>query len=251
VSSVSAWCAPGLWYSPQSDVLLGAGRECGVGFWGHWVTIKGRPVFIEGPGEKVIVGVVAFVCAVAVAGGGVGGTAAVGGAVDSTVGQSIQVRTTNSKNAARKGQYNEAWRRMGLKAVTRQVRRELECAVHSYGQVREFFLRTPCRSLQRRLLAISDAQGNTSVVSIAWVRMPSAVSAGRLKRLADTYGTGNVSPIASGVLELRGVQFTGKHYASRRTGSLVVIAEAAPENGQPKTEMLDGAAQVAAEFPPL
>jgi hypothetical protein len=157
---------------------------------------------------------------------------------------------TSSKNAARKGQYNEAWRRMGLRALTREVKRELECPVHSYGQVREFFVRTPCRPLQRTLLAIGDTEGNTVVVSIAWVRMRTAVNAERLKRLADTYGTGNVSPIGREVLELRGVPFTGKHYASRRTRSLVVIAEATAGSGQPDTAVLDGAAQVAAEFPP-
>lgn len=165
------------------------------------------------------------------------------------VGQSIQVRTTNGKDAARKGRYSEAWRRMGLKAVTREAKRELECAVHSYGQVRQFFLRTPCRSLQRTLLVIGDAKGNTVVVSIAWVRMPTAVSVERLKRLVDTHGVGNVYPLASETLELRGVRFTGQHYASRRTGSLVVIAETAPGSGQPDTEVLNGVAQVAAEFP--
>jgi hypothetical protein len=139
---------------------------------------------------------------------------------------------------------------MGLRGLTKEVKRELECAVHSYGQVREFFVSTPCRSLQRTLLAIGDAEGNTVVVSIAWVRMRTAVSVERLKRLADTYGTGNVSPIAHEVLGLRGVRFTGKHYASRRTGSLVVIAEATPGSGQPDPAVLDGAAQVAAEFPP-
>ncbi len=220
---------------------------------GHWVTIAGRPVYIQDKWCKPTVGVAAVLIASAIAGGGLAGSASVGGSgasVDSVVGQSIQVRTTSSKNAARKGRYSEAWRRMGLKAVTREVKRELECAVHSYGQVREFFLRTPCRSLRRTLLVIGDADGNTVVVSIAWVRMLTAVSAERLKRLADTHGTGNVYPIASEVLELRGVRFTGQHYASRRTGSLVVIAETAPGSGHPDTKVLNGVAQVAAEFPP-
>jgi hypothetical protein len=102
--------------------------------------------------------------------------------VESAVAQSIQVRTTNSKNAARRGQYDEAWRRMGLRAATREIRRDLECAVHSYSQVREFFLRPPYRLLQRTLLAVGDMWGNTVVVSVAWVRMRNAVSAERLKR---------------------------------------------------------------------
>jgi hypothetical protein len=221
--------------------------------WGRWVTLKdGRRVCIEDKSSMATVGVAVFLIVSALASGGVVAATSVGGAaVDSVVGQSIQARTTNSKNAARRGRYDEAWRRMGLRTVTREIKRDLECAVHSYGQVREFFLRTPCRSLQRTLLAVCDAQGNTVVVSVAWVRMRNTVSAERLKRLVDTDGTGNVSPIiASEVLSLRGVQFTGKHYASRRTGLLIVIVEAAPGSGQPDTEVLDGAAQVAAEFPP-
>ena len=66
---------------------------------------------------------------------------------------------------------------------------------------------------------IADADGGTTVVSIAWVRMGNASRAARLQQLVDTDGTGNISPIGSAVLEARGIRFTGKHYASRRTGS--------------------------------
>lgn len=227
--------------------------------WGRWRTIKGNRVCIVDKSAKPTVAVAAVLIVASVAGGGVGVAASAGGAaVDSVAAQSIQVRVTNSRNAARKGRYSETWRRMGLRVVTRaitreirrEVQRELECTAHSYGQVREFFVRTPCRSLQRTQPVLCDAQGNTIAVSIAWVRMPTAVSAERLKRLTDANGTGNVTPIAGEVSEARGVRFTGQHYASRRTGSLVVIAEAAPGSGPQSTEMLNGVAQVAAEFPP-
>ncbi|HEX8759253.1 MAG TPA: hypothetical protein VF734_04585 [Pseudonocardiaceae bacterium] len=72
-------------------------------------------------------------------------------------------------------------------------------------------------------MEIGDADGNTIVVSIAWVRMHNASRAIRLQQLVGTDGTGNVSPIAGQLLELRGIPFTDKHYASRRTGSLVVM----------------------------
>lgn len=199
------------------------------------------------------VGVAAVVLAGAVAfgGGGLGGGAAsVGGTVDAAVGQSIKARSANAKSAARRGNTDEAWRRLGLKAGRKAVERALECVLHSYGQVQEFFVRSPCRSLERVLLAFGDGQGNTLVVSIAWVRMPSAGSAADLKQLADTDGTGNVSPIASEVLELHGVRFTGRHYSSRRARSLVVIAEAAPGGGMPDPDLLTVVAAVAAELPP-
>jgi hypothetical protein len=224
--------------------------------WGRWVTLKdGRRVCIEDKSSKAVVGVAAFLIVSALASGSVVAATSVGGtAAESIAAQSIQTRVTNSRNAARRGQTSEAWRRMGLRVVTRainrEIRRELECTTPSYGQVRDFFLSTPCRSMQRTQPVLCDEQGNTIAVSTTWVRMPTVVSAERLKRLVDTDGTGSVSPITGEVPEARGVRFTGKHYASRRTGSLVVIAEAAPGSGQPDTEVLDGVAQVAAELPP-
>ncbi|UQS24218.1 hypothetical protein L1857_15980 [Amycolatopsis thermalba] len=154
------------------------------------------------------------------------------------------------KDAARKGQRDQAWTRLGLRQLKQVARAELTCGAHSYGQVRQFFRKHPCRKLDRLLLAIGDAHGNTVVVSIAWVRMPSAGTAADLKELADTDGTGNVEPLAAGALGLAGVEFTGQYYGSRRSGSLVVIAEAAPGGGHPDPATMDDAAEVAAEFPP-
>jgi hypothetical protein len=220
---------------------------------GHWITKNGQRIYINGNGKKkgeaIAVAVLLASALVSSGGAALSAATASGGAVESVIGQSIQTRITSSSNAARRGQYREAWRRMGLRAISREIRRELQCAVHSYGQVQQFFLRTSCRSLQRALLVIGDADGDTAVVSIAWVRMHNASRAARLQQLVDTDGTGNISPIASAVLEARGVQFTGEHYASRRTGSLVVIAEAAPNTGQLEAEVLDAAAQVAVVFP--
>jgi hypothetical protein len=157
------------------------------------------------------------------------------------VGRSVQARTTSGRNAARRGQYEEAWRRLGLKAGRSAVRSAArnsatpgqECTASSTGQVRECLQSTPCRSMQRSLLTISDTRGNTIVVSIAWVRMPSAGSAGRLARVVDNHRAGGVTPISSATLGLRGARFTGKHYASRVSGDLVVTAEATPGSGQP------------------
>lgn len=242
--------------------------ECGtVVCWGRWRTINGKPVCIE-DGLAMPAVVVSILLTLTVVGSTaaamIGSTAAVGGApaaggatVDVAVGRTIQARTTSSRNAARRGQYEEAWRRLGLRAVRSAVRSAArnnatpgqECTANSTGQVRECLQSTPCRSMQRSLLTISDTRGNTIVVSIAWVRMPSAGSAGRLVRLADTNGTGGVTPIAGRTLGLRGVRFTGKHYASRVFGDLVVTAEATPGSGQPAPELLDSVARVASEFP--
>jgi hypothetical protein len=106
---------------------------------------------------------------------------------------------------------------MGLRTATKEIRRDLECAVHSYSQVWEFFPRTPCRLLQWTLLAVGDVWAHRCGVG----RLGADAQCGQrgaVEALVDTSGSGNVSPIASEVLALRGVRFTGKYYASRRTG---------------------------------
>jgi hypothetical protein len=188
----------------------------------------------------------ALVGGIAFATGGFGS----GTAVDSVAQGGLRAKTNSSKSEASKGRYDQAWTRMGSKQLQRRAERALKCAADSYGQVQEFFLRTPCRALDRVLLAIGDGKGNTVVVSIAWVQMGSAGAAGQLKQLADTDGTGNVSPLGAAVLNLGDVRFTGEHYDSDRRGPLTVIAEAAPGSGHPDGETMDAATEIAVVFPP-
>jgi hypothetical protein len=83
-----------------------------------------------------------------------------------------------------------------------------------------------------------------------WVKMSSEDEATHLKTLEDTYGTGDITPVATQVLGLGGIRFTGAHYASRRDGSLVVVSEAEPVRGTPSTTLLNNAPKVAAVLPP-
>lgn len=213
-----------------------------------WRTLPGRgPVPIRPKKNSGVVVTVAMVfTATAIVGVG-GATAAGTVTADAAVSQSLSVRITNSRSAARRGQYSNAWLRMGLRSISRQVRTDPGCTAHSFGQVRKCFLTDPCLRLQRSLIELTDTNGRAIVVSVAWVQMPNSVSARHLKRLVDRPGTGNLSPIADAAMV--GVRFTGRHYASRRTGSVVVIAEAASRSGLPDAAVLNGVAEVAAEFP--
>jgi hypothetical protein len=209
-------------------------------------------VCIQDKGSVIAVALAAVLVTSALAGGGVAATAAVGG-IDSVVGQSIETRTANGKESARRGQYDETWKRLRLRSLRqtlKQINREFQCALRSTGQVQQFFVREPCRSLRRTLIPLADASGNTIIVAIAWVRMFNSSSAIRLDDLIDTDGTGGMDPLAGALLGYNGIQFTGQHYAVRRSGSLVVIAEATPWRGQPSGAVLDSIALVAAEFPP-
>ncbi|GGI83380.1 hypothetical protein GCM10011581_20770 [Saccharopolyspora subtropica] len=180
-----------------------------------------------------------------------GGGAATTGAAGSAVGESLAVRTSHAKQSARNGQQDKAWQRMRLR-LKRQpsIEHHVDCVVHSFGQVQEFFVRNPCRSLTRTLVPLEDESGDSIVVSIAWVRMPTARQARRLDRLDYRDGTGDVTALGHHLLAAQGVSFTGEHYASDVKKTLFVRAEAAPVRGTPNPELLDAAAEVGVLLPP-
>jgi hypothetical protein len=186
----------------------------------------------------------------AVSGGDV--VTSVGAGLDTAVGDStIDAETASSRNAAQKGDRGEAWRRMTLKEIRHEVEHELRCAVQSYGQVQQFFLSHPCDKLDQLPFAVSDAQGNVIVGSVSWVRMSSADAAAQLKRLEDTYATGDITPFGVEALELGGIHFTGRYYKSRQDRSLVVIAETEPARGHPSEKLLKEVATIADVLPPV
>jgi hypothetical protein len=193
------------------------------------------------------VAAVATVGVVAIAGGGGFGSGAAS-SVDSGAGSSLRSKSS-SKEAARKGQRDAAWQRMGLKIVKKAAKQELLCSTRSFGEIRQFFVHTPCRKLDRMLVAVGDGRGTSIAVTVSWVRMANSTDATKLKNLTDTDGTGNISPLAAAVLSVAEIRFDGHHYDSRQDGSLVVIAEAAPLTGHPGNQVLDDAADVADEFP--
>ncbi|AXB43598.1 hypothetical protein [Amycolatopsis albispora] len=214
-----------------------------MGWWNQPRDEKGRWTKSgTGLAAATVAGLMAF-------GGGAvgGGTASVGAGSGS--GAVNSVSKSGGKQAAKKGQHGNAFRQLKMKNIRKNTQRGLNCAKHSFGDVQQFFLRTPCRELDRMLFAVNDEQGNEIAVSIAWVRMGKAGDAAEFKSLVDIDGTGNVSPPAGAALGLTGVEFTGRYYDSRRDGTLVVVAEAAPAGGRPSEQLLHDTADVASEFP--
>lgn len=183
-----------------------------------------------------------MVLAMAASSGGVFGGASLGGASDSALARSVQARTVKGTKAAKRGNYTKTWSSMRLRSLRNRIEHQVECASHSYGQVQKFFTQTPCRFLSRRLFALVDEQGNSFQLSISWVRMSSYGNAARLRRLADSDGTGNIYALGH-------QQFSGEHYDSRLSKTTVVIAEAEPLTDEPSSELMDGAATVATYFP--
>ena len=204
---------------------------------GKWVS--------RGPGV-VLVG-----AAIALGVSGIGGGAGIGGtATESVGGANISTaRVTQSKNAARSGRADDAWRSLKLRRIRQAAEPAVNCVINSYGQVQDFFLRTPCRSLDRNLFTLADPAGNTFVVSVSWVRMHRANDVRRLKRLIDVDGTGSVTQLGAGVLRGQGVRFTGTPFRSRPQGNLLVVAEGAVVSGQPDPEFFAVVVEVAALLP--
>ncbi len=210
----------------------------------------------KGTSNNIVVGTVAAIAIASAGAGGIGAGAAgsatsgaSGTVAESVVSRNIVARKPGSKRSASRGNATEAYQRLGMRGVRRAVEQNLDCIVSSFGQVREFFLRTPCRSLDRALFAMTDEQGDPIVVMVAWVGFRSRADARRFKDLDDVHGTGNISPPGGALLGVADVRFTGQHYQSRRAGAVAVIAEAEPLAGPVEDAMLDAVAEVAVLLP--
>lgn len=213
-----------------------------------------RPIRGKAGGAGATVAAGAVVVAMLSSGaGGAGGAAAAGEVAAGEVGlSSSQLRAgkTEGRKSARRGDAEGAWQRFGLRQVKRTARQQGDCLLASHGQVRDFFTRHRCTALDRVLFAVADAEGRTAVVSVAWVGLADAGQAREFTALVDEHGTGDITPLGAGLLELADVEFTGLRYGSERTGKEVTIAEV--ENagaGGFDHETLDALAEVAAHLP--
>ncbi|SHG14965.1 hypothetical protein [Streptoalloteichus hindustanus] len=211
-----------------------------------------------GPGKgKAGVFVAAAVSAglVAAAGSGAGGTllgssggTASGSSGGASAGKSVSARKAEGKKAARRGNADEAWDRMGMRRIKQAVRQDLDCLRHSFGQVQQFFVRTPCTSLDRVVLAVGDG-GNTVVVSVVWVSFRDRGDVRRFRDVMDVHGSGDIKPLGSALLGMADIRFTGHHYHAHSNGRTVAIAETERVSGRVSDEMLGAMAEVAALLP--
>ncbi len=195
-------------------------------------------------------GAVATVMVGALALGGMtsGGVGAGTLAAESAGSAASPLRIGQSRSAARKGRANDAWSGLRLRKVREAAEHALDCAVHSYGQVNDFLIRNPCRSLDRMLFTLADPDGNTFVVSVSWVRMRQRGDVRELKKLIDVDGTGSIAPIGFEPLRDQGIRFTGTPFRSRRDGDQLVVAEGAVVSGRPDAEFFDTVVDVAAQL---
>nr|BFF03626.1 hypothetical protein GCM10020241_53010 [Streptoalloteichus tenebrarius] len=177
-----------------------------------------------------------------------GATAGSSGAGGSAAGRSVRARKSESREAARRGDADEAWRRLGMRRLRQAARRDLDCLRNSFGEVQRFFARTPCTSLDRMLFAVGDGQ-NTAVVSVVWVRFPRRDDVRRFRSVMDVHGSGDVRPLGSGLLGMAEIRFTGRHYHPHPNGDTITIAETERLGGTVDDEVLGALAEVASFLP--
>jgi hypothetical protein len=233
---------------------------------GRWITKDGKRIYIRDKGTGVVV---AAVAGLAIA-GGAGGAGAFGGAtggavpealagnsagdvVDSLPGRSLNTRRAEARESAQHGKPKEAWSRLKLKELKREVRRlrrEGDCVAAASGRVREFLVKTPCTSLDRMLLAVGDGHGNAAVISVVRVGFRSAKQAKDFEKVEAVQGSGDVRPLEiAAVLGIADVRMTGLHYQPRPDGHAMVVAEADTATGHVDGETLTVLADVAAYLP--
>ena len=120
------------------------------------------------------------------------------------------------------------------------------CVGHGYDRVGGFFTtQTDCVGLSRALYS-GTVDGLPMVAAVSRVRMPDAGAARKLKGLADTSGTGNVSDLLREGVTYPGApdHLTGAEYASAVSGPVVTIVETSWVTPQPgaSTSALNDAA---------
>lgn len=156
-----------------------------------------------------------------------------------------------SRQAMLRGEATVAWSQLGMARTPGDARRrDTDCAARSYGQVRRYLRRVPCRWVDRLLFTVDDKGGNTIAIAVAWVRFDTPAQAREFKRIDDTWGTGQVRPLPGATLDLPDVRLSGQHYASRQAGALAVVAEAEEVGaGELSDAFLDDIAAVAVLLP--
>jgi hypothetical protein len=211
--------------------------------------------------------VAALVAIAAVSGGaadglGAGGAGAVSGAadalpgnvagdvVDSLPGRNLTTRRAEARRSARLGRTNEAWSRLALKQLARRAEHQLDCVTAATGKVRDFLVRTRCTSLDRVILTVGDGHGNAAVVSVVRIGFRTTDQAQAFKTIEDTPASGDLRPLdIATFLHITGFRLTDEHYASRREGRAVVVAEAGLATGRIDGARLDAVADVATYLP--
>ncbi|MFE2757212.1 hypothetical protein ACFXGA_34970 [Actinosynnema sp. NPDC059335] len=172
-----------------------------------------------------------------------------GGSGGGGPGPGVAERRAEGVDLARRGDVEGAWRSIGLRELKRTDRRRSGCEAASFGEVREFLLRSGCASVDRVLITVGDEAGNSAVVAVAWVVFGSGGEARAFRDVVDAPGTGDVRALGAAEVGLADIAFTGANYGSDLDRTTVAVAEAEVATGHLTSAALDAVAEVAARLP--
>ena len=119
-----------------------------------------------------------------------------------------------------------------------------DCAALATDDIRDFFRRTPCRSLERTAYRVTLDNGAVVAVSVITVGFSTARQAADFQALHHIHGNGDIQPV--GIPGLPDVHYTALNYGSRRSGTTVVFAETEAVRGVVDRRTLDDIAEKAA-----
>ncbi|SDK77438.1 hypothetical protein SAMN04487820_112155 [Actinopolyspora mzabensis] len=170
--------------------------------------------------------------------GGSGTSTASMSTADTAVVRTIGKNLSKARRDVTRGNRKRAWKRLGMRQGNRVTGNAVECVTSTYGQVREFFVRTPCRDLRRFQFPVNYENGTISVL-VSRVRMRSSAAARDFRSLIDEHGTGDIRPV------LPTVRFSGYHYDSAHRRSTVFAAETESRTGNVPKQVLDSTAKAA------
>ncbi|MFD0206786.1 MULTISPECIES: hypothetical protein [Saccharothrix] len=217
-----------------------------------FITKNGRVIPINGKkgGAGTVVAAGVLVLGLVGSAGAAGGGGVFGSSAGGSAGSSgVTARKLDGQKAAKRGDRDGAWQRLGMRRLDDRWQRQVECLSVSHGEVREFFAHTPCTSLDRVVIAVGDGAGNNAVVSVAWVGFRTTRDLRAFKRIEDRHGSGDIHPLGASLLGLADIRFTGDNYGTDVNGTTITIAEAEPAAGHVDRETLDALAEVAAYLP--
>lgn len=189
--------------------------------------------------------------AAAVVGIAMAGTVTVGvnGGFTGQVSGALQAKSGSAKSAAKSGRRAKAWEKLGWRELRDKAETATSCVAGSYGQVRDFFVEHPCKSVQRLTVAVADGEGGTVAVSITWVGMYGSDTAKQLEELIARDGTGSITPKTAAAVGYPGAEFDGKYFQADVDGTRVTVAEAAVAAGHPDPATVRLAKDVAVLLP--
>lgn len=194
-------------------------------------------------GNRAVAGAAIAVVLSALAGGGAGTAASVGGTIDD-----LNVKTPRSEAELRVSGTNESLKatirlkRMGLHYTRLDADSDNRCDTHSDGDVQSFFRAHPCLRIERMIIETPLDKDIVVRFATATITMPDDSTAiGLYSLLAQGGHRGNITPLSRELSQEHGkyrhIPFTGPTHLTRND-TTVITTQVEPVGRTPGADVL-------------